>query len=120
MKKLLRRVEYAFLAFFAILRGEGVIINATINIGPQGISFGGVNKNRNGGLPRLVIDNIISADPALFGADPTGERDSSRAIQSTVRMLTKTGGVVHLPKGFYGVNETIAVPEDVDLKGKDQ
>lgn len=44
---------------------------------------------------------------AAFGADPTGRKDSTQAIQAAIDRAGETGGVVFLPAGTY----LLAVPE---------
>lgn len=42
-----------------------------------------------------------------YGADPTGTRDSTAAIQDAIDALPATGGVVYLPGGVYRVSSTL-------------
>lgn len=46
------------------------------------------------------------ADVIAFGADPTGNTDSTTAIQNAINSLT-SGGVVYIPTGVYVVSSTI-------------
>lgn len=52
------------------------------------------------------------------GADPSGQADSTDAIQSCLNEVAKTGGVVFLPAGRYRVGGTLSVPEGVTLRGE--
>lgn len=52
------------------------------------------------------------------GADPSGQADSTDAIQSSLNEVAKTGGVVFLPAGRYRVEGILSVPEGVTLRGE--
>ena len=51
------------------------------------------------------------ADASTFGADPTGETDSTAAIQAAIDSLAD-GGVVHLPAGSYRCDGLLRVETD--------
>lgn len=62
-----------------------------------------------------VVVDAIATD---YGADPTGERDSTKAIQSALnRVKNLGGGSVFLPIGKYLVTSTIEIPSYVSLVG---
>lgn len=62
-----------------------------------------------------VIADVIATD---LGADPTGETDSTSAIQTALnRAGNMGGGTVFLPVGKYLVSSTIYVPAYVSLVG---
>jgi polygalacturonase len=42
-----------------------------------------------------------------FGADPTGNSDSTAAIQAAVDSLTK--GTIYFPNGSYSISSTIEI-----------
>lgn len=63
----------------------------------------------------VIADYIIDADA---GADPTGTKDSTKAIQSVINDCSNNGGgTVFLPSGKYLVSEQILVPSFVYLRG---
>lgn len=68
---------------------------------------------------------MTSADHILYnlnavewGADPTGEEDSTTAIQDCLDTLKATGGVVFLPAGRYQVKGYLSLPAGVTLRGE--
>ena len=62
-----------------------------------------------------VIADLIATD---FGADPTGEKDSTAAIQSALSQASSQGGgTVFLPIGRYLVSSSIFIPNYVSLVG---
>lgn len=64
------------------------------------------------------MDRIVySVDATELGADKTGERDSTAAIQRAIGKLGD-GGVVFLPAGRYRVNGTLRIPAGVTLRGE--
>jgi hypothetical protein len=83
--------------------------------------------NRDRFVPRLTRRSVVlaassaaltaGADPSNgapevlnvvnLGADPSGKRDSSAAMQVAIDRLTPTGGVIHLPAGTYRVDQTL-------------
>lgn len=64
-----------------------------------------------------VIADIIATDPE-YGADPTGEKDSTQAIRKALRdCFDQGGGTVYLPAGTYKVTSTIDVHAFTTLRG---
>lgn len=64
------------------------------------------------------MDKIVySVNAVELGADKTGERDSTSAIQNAIQKVTN-GGVVFLPAGRYKVNGTLRIPAGVTLRGE--
>ena len=65
----------------------------------------------------LVLANIVATD-APYGCDPTGEKDSTAALQQAIYDCDKNGGgVVFLPAGKYLLTDTIDMPSGVVLRG---
>lgn len=66
-------------------------------------------------------DEVVIADyviDASFGADPTGKKDSGKAIQNVLNLCSNEGGgTVFLPSGKYLVSEQILIPSFVYLRG---
>ena len=63
----------------------------------------------------VVVADAVATD---FGADPTGLRDSTSAIQSALNHVSNMGGgTVFLPIGEYVVTSTIYIPNYVSLVG---
>ena len=63
----------------------------------------------------VVVADAIATD---FGADPTGKKDSTRAIQSAIDSVKALGGgTVFLPIGKYLVSSKITIPAYVSLVG---
>ena len=66
---------------------------------------------------QVIIANVIATHPP-FGADPTGERDSTAAIQAALdACYAMGGGTVFLPVGHYLVTDTVRIPYGVVLQG---
>ncbi|MEV0328631.1 glycosyl hydrolase family 28-related protein [Micromonospora echinospora] len=65
------------------------------------------------GPPRVLP---IAANVLLFGADPTGRRDSADAIDRAIAFARRTKLPVYLPPGTYQVNRHIIV-DDVTIAG---
>ncbi|MEU4567958.1 glycosyl hydrolase family 28-related protein [Micromonospora sp. NPDC023956] len=65
------------------------------------------------GPPRILP---IAANVLLFGADPTGRRDSADAIDRAIAVARRTKLPVYLPPGTYQVNRHIIV-DDVTIAG---
>ncbi|GAA1994075.1 glycosyl hydrolase family 28-related protein [Microbacterium pumilum] len=65
------------------------------------------------GLPhvKLVASNVL-----LFGADPTGRRDSAPAIDKAIAFAKKKGLTVYIPPGTYRVDRHIVV-DGVTIEG---
>ncbi len=71
--------------------------------------------------PTLASEDkiVYTADAvADFGADKTGNADSTAAIQAAIDSVKGAGGVVFLPSGQYRVNGTLDVPSGVTLRGE--
>ncbi len=71
---------------------------------------------------RFETDDVVVADviatAARFGADPSGEQDSTAAIQSALdECAAAGGGTVWLPAGQYRVTSGIKIPAFVTLRG---
>jgi hypothetical protein len=73
------------------------------------------------GLPGTGLAWVnVAAD---FEADPTGDTDSTTAIQNAINSLDSSGGVVYFPTGTYGITPpsltvpAITVPSNVTLTG---
>lgn len=65
----------------------------------------------------VVIADVVATN-AAFGADPTGERDSTGAIQDALNACRKLGGgTVWMPAGRYRITGTLTVPSFVTLRG---
>jgi hypothetical protein len=60
--------------------------------------------------------DLIAANVLLFGADPTGRRDSAPAIDKAVAFAKKANLKVYVPPGIYQVNRHIIV-DDVTIEG---
>lgn len=60
--------------------------------------------------------DLIAANVLLFGADPTGNRDSAPAINAAIAFAQKTGLKVYIPPGTYQVNQHIIV-NNVTIEG---
>jgi hypothetical protein len=65
------------------------------------------------GLPHV---NLVAANVLLFGADPTGRRDSAAAFDKAIAFAKKTRLKVYVPPGTYQVNRHIIV-DDVTIEG---
>ena len=70
------------------------------------------------GTEDIVVADYVATD-LHYGADPTGVRDSTTAIQNALNdcYSTSRGGTVYLPAGTYLVTNTIYVPSFVTLRG---
>ena len=65
------------------------------------------------GLPRV---ELRAANVLLFGADPTGKRDSAPAIDKAIAYAKKVHLKVYVPPGTYQVNRHIIV-DGVTIQG---
>jgi alpha-1,3-glucanase-like protein len=63
--------------------------------------------------PRFVP---LAANALLFGADPTGRRDSADAVDRAISFARRAHLKVYLPPGTYQVNRHIVV-DDVTIEG---
>jgi len=59
---------------------------------------------------------LLAANVLLFGADPTGHRDSAPAIERAIAFAKRVHLPVYLPPGVYQVNRHIVV-DDVRIEG---
>ncbi|GIF19622.1 hypothetical protein BJ973_006667 [Actinoplanes tereljensis] len=65
------------------------------------------------GAPKI---NLLAANVLLFGADPTGRRDSAPAFDKAIAFARKTHLKVYVPPGVFQVNRHIVV-DDVTIEG---
>ncbi|MBQ7339133.1 MAG: hypothetical protein IJW40_11875, partial [Clostridia bacterium] len=64
----------------------------------------------------VVADILATAAP--YFADPSGERDSTTAVQAALDACRELGGgVVYLPAGRYLITDTVTVPAGCILQG---
>lgn len=63
--------------------------------------------------PRI---SLIAANVLLFGADPTGHRDSARAFEKAIALAKLARLKVYVPPGTYQVNRHIIV-DNVTIEG---
>ena len=59
---------------------------------------------------------LVAANVLLFGADPTGRRDSADAFDKAIAFAKRTDLKVYIPPGTYQVNRHIIV-DDVTIEG---
>lgn len=59
---------------------------------------------------------LVAANVLLFGADPTGRRDSAAAFDRAIAFARKARLTVYVPPGVYQVNRHIVV-DDVTIEG---
>jgi hypothetical protein len=60
--------------------------------------------------------DLVASNVLLFGADPTGRRDSADAIDRAIAFAKRSHLKVYLPPGTYQVNRHIVV-DDVTIEG---
>ena len=60
--------------------------------------------------------DVVAANVLLFGADPTGRRDSANAIDAAITFAKNAHLKVYLPPGTYQVNRHIIV-DNVTIEG---
>jgi hypothetical protein len=65
------------------------------------------------GLPKVDLTGV---NVLLFGADPTGRKDSATAVERAVAFAKKAKRKVYLPPGVFQVNRHIVV-DDVTITG---
>jgi hypothetical protein len=65
------------------------------------------------GAPKV---DLLAADVLLFGADPTGRRDSAPAVDKAIAYAKKWHLKVYVPPGTYQVNRHIIV-DNVTIEG---
>jgi len=69
-------------------------------------------------IPSLeVSSNPYSFNIEDFGADRTGTRPSSLAIQTAINQAQAVGGEVVIPPGNFLLNETIVLSNSVQIRG---
>ncbi len=62
---------------------------------------------------------VYTANAVEFGADPSGNNNSTDAIQNALwDAYNQRGGIVFLPAGRYKVEGTLTVPSGVSLRGE--
>lgn len=59
---------------------------------------------------------LLAANVLLFGADPTGRRDSAPALDKAIAWAQKRNLEVYVPPGIYQVNRHVLV-DDVTIRG---
>nr|WP_062339002.1 glycosyl hydrolase family 28-related protein [Herbidospora sakaeratensis] len=59
---------------------------------------------------------VLAANVLLFGADPTGRKDSAPAIEKAIAFAKRGNLKVYIPPGTYQVNRHIIV-DDVTIEG---
>ncbi|MBO4769869.1 MAG: hypothetical protein J5563_03710 [Clostridia bacterium] len=65
----------------------------------------------------IIVADAVATNPG-YGADPTGEKNSRRAIQKALDDVSEAGGgTVYLPAGKYMVDGSIKIPPFVTLRG---
>lgn len=65
----------------------------------------------------VVIADVVATDP-LYGADNTGLKDSTKAIQLALNHCqVNGGGTVWLPAGKYKITSSITIPSYTTLRG---
>ncbi|REH54071.1 pectate lyase-like protein [Kutzneria buriramensis] len=75
--------------------------------------------------PQLIKTKYPTVDPVIadfvatpYGADPSGGKDSTKAIQAALYdCYDAGGGTVWLPEGTYRVTDTVEVPAFCTLRG---
>jgi len=65
------------------------------------------------GPPKI---DVLAANVLLFGADPSGRRDSAAAFDKAIAFARKASLKVYVPPGVYQVNRHILV-DDVTIEG---
>jgi len=78
-----------------------------------GYRGGGVELGQD--LPELIIDAVVD-----HGADPSGEADSSAALQAAIDAAKMAGGgIVELPSGLYRLDTPLVVSaSNIVLRGE--
>lgn len=69
-------------------------------------------------MPRPALAPAPQFNVRDFGADGTGERDDTAAIQAALDKAGEKGGVVLLPRGRYQCTETLRIPPKAALVGE--
>lgn len=69
-------------------------------------------------MKRVINDHVSPVSILAFGADPSGETDSTAAIQAAINAATNGVGTVDFPPGTYVVSNTLRiVAHGTHLKG---
>jgi hypothetical protein len=69
--------------------------------------FASIARASDARAAKLERDGLVDVTAAPFSADPTGERDSSDALQAAVDHAFERRLAVYLPPGVYKVSRTI-------------
>lgn len=64
---------------------------------------------RNDGTAKIANMVNYCVNVLDFGADPTGIKDSAKAIQDAINSVPDNGGVVLIPIGVYSISKTITI-----------
>ncbi|MFD0693593.1 glycosyl hydrolase family 28-related protein [Paenibacillus sp. GCM10027628] len=67
--------------------------------------------------PKPASDRLYDVTSAPYNADATGAADVSAAVKQALTDAQATGGTVYFPAGTYRINQPIAVPSGVELRG---
>jgi hypothetical protein len=82
-----------------------------------GSSFVGFEQAGTGAVTRSVQDKARESVSVLdFGADPTGDTDSTTAIRNAISSCPASGGVVYFPKGIYTVSAQISITNKSNIR----
>ena len=78
-----------------------------------------VNASNPNTMKYAAVDSVVAAVNAVdYGADPTGQTDSTKAINMAVKACSRLGGgTVWLPAGNYLVTDSITIYSLVTLRG---
>lgn len=69
-----------------------------------------------GGLEQARAVDWLNA-VTMFGADPTGESDSTSAIQAALTAVPASGATVYLPAGTYSTSAALTIGSNTTLAG---
>ncbi|SCW71771.1 Pectate lyase superfamily protein [Paenibacillus tianmuensis] len=99
----------------------------TLGVGVAGASLlSGVDKVYGSSVTNAVYDsaalnvpstNFVNVTDASFKADPTGDKDSTKAINDAFAFAAQNKKAVFFPGGTYLIEETINVPLHVSFYG---
>jgi MYXO-CTERM domain-containing protein len=93
--------------------GQSGLTNIKLGAGPASTDL--VLRHLPGPLPWFTDPGVI--DVTTMGADPTGNVDSTAAIQNAIDASASTGNEVFLPRGVYLVSGTLTLKPDSRLFG---
>ncbi len=69
--------------------------------------------------PKVWPQNVFNVRE--FGAEGTGAKDDTAALQAALAAAQKNGGgIVHFPRGRYQVTETLTIPRFTVLRGENR